>query len=121
MECKSFHFGSREVKLNEDQYQVVIADFDKNICVIACAGSGKTTTVLCRIKHLIDNGVSSSEIILTTFTRDATHDMINKLKSILDPEDQIGITVGTIDALGLRILREYCPDEISANGIYNVI
>ena len=116
----TFHFGDKLVKPDPDQSQVIVAPFDKNILVIACAGSGKTTTVLCRIKYLLDKGVDPSSIILTTFTRDATTDMTERLETIIGYDNVNKLTVGTLDAISLRIIRIYAGDEIASNGIYNV-
>jgi len=56
-----------------------------------------TTTTLCRIKHLIENGVEESNIMLTTFTRDAATDMKDKLIDIMGYKPKL--TVGTIDGI----------------------
>ena len=39
--------------------------------IIAAAGSGKTTTILCRVKYLVDNCISPNKILLLTFNVDA--------------------------------------------------
>lgn len=100
-----FKFGDKIVKLNEQQLNVVYEDIYKNILIIACAGSGKTTTILCRIKHLIDSGIEPESIVLTTFTRDATNDMKKKLEQIFG--HMPNIEVGTIDSLALKNLHKY--------------
>lgn len=93
-----FFFGSRMVQLTDEQRAVVYENPGKHCLVIACAGSGKTTTTLCRIKSLIENhGVPEDAIMLTTFTRDAANDMRNKLFDILGYRPQV--TVGTIDSI----------------------
>src|SRR6266446_10888677 len=52
-----FMFGDKLVKLDKDQYQVVTADMKSNIRVVAASGSGKTSTIICRIKYLVDHGI----------------------------------------------------------------
>lgn len=47
--------------------------------IIACAGSGKTTTILCRIKYLIDQGVNPNQIVISTFNVEAGHHIRYKL------------------------------------------
>ena len=108
-----FNFGEKKIKLNKQQSEVVYEDLNKNILIIACAGSGKTTTILCRIKYLIDNGVSPSSIILTTFTRDATNDMKTKLNLMFGYTPDI--EVGTIDSISLRNLRRYGNIDMKSN------
>jgi DNA polymerase III epsilon subunit-like protein len=92
-----FYFKNVEIKLTDEQKQVVFAPQDCNMLVIASAGSGKTSTTICRIKHLIDSGVPESSIILTTFTRDSCNDMRNKLFDIMGYKADI--TIGTIDSI----------------------
>lgn len=92
-----FYFKNVEIKLTEEQKQVVFTDQESNVLVIASAGSGKTSTTICRIKHLIDNGVPESSIILTTFTRDSCNDMRDKLFDIMGYKADI--LIGTIDSI----------------------
>ncbi len=61
-------------KLNNQQLSVVNCDADK-ILVLAGAGTGKTTTMLARISHLVDTGVSPSSILVLTFTNAAAFEM----------------------------------------------
>jgi DNA polymerase III epsilon subunit-like protein len=104
-----FFFGNKEVNLTEEQKQIVFEDLDKNILAIASAGSGKTTTTLCRIKHLINNGVAEESILLTTFTRDAANDMKNKLFDIMGYKPNI--TCGTIDSIAKMYTERLCADD----------
>lgn len=92
-----FFFKDKEVKLTDEQKEIVNTPFDKNILVIASAGSGKTSTTLARIKRLIDSGVNEESIMLTTFTRDAANDMKAKLFNIMGY--RTNIRVGTIDSI----------------------
>lgn len=100
-----FFFGDRSVKLTDAQQEIVYQENDKNILVVACAGAGKTLTVLCRVKHLIEQGVPESAIMMTTFTRDAANDMKNKLYDIMGYNPRI--TVGTIDSIAKRYCSRY--------------
>ena len=99
--------------LNDEQKKVVFEDLDKNILIIACAGSGKTTTILYRIKHLIESGVPPHQIVLTTFTRDAANDMKKKLTDIVG--DDVGIEVGTIDSISLRNVNKYAREMLKGS------
>jgi hypothetical protein len=93
------------IKLNREQMGVVYEKIDKSILIIASAGSGKTTTIICRIKYLIDQGVDPKSIVLTTFTRDATNDMKKKLDTMFG--FKIPIEVGTFDAIAKKNLIRY--------------
>lgn len=105
----SFYFGEKEVRLTPEQQRIVYEDHDKNMLVIACAGSGKSSTMLCRIKHLIDSGVPDTAIIMTTFTRDAANDMRDKLFNIMGYKPNIKL--GTIDSLA----KYYTENNMGTN------
>lgn len=93
-------------KLTNEQLQVVRAPPDINIVVKACAGSGKTTTTIHRIKYLIRKcGISPDAIILMTFTRDAAANMTKRLESLLGPVPTL--VAGTIDSIAFRFLRSH--------------
>lgn len=100
-----FFFRNREVCLTEEQKPIVFEALDTHMMVLACAGSGKTITSLCRIKYLIDNGVSESSIILTTFTKDAATDMKHKLIDIMGYTPKL--IVGTIDSIAKAYTSKY--------------
>ena len=92
-----FFIKNRKVELTPEQSDVVFAPLNMNISVLASAGSGKTTTITARIKHLIDNKIPEDTIMLTTFTRDSTNDMKQKLEDIFGYKPEV--TVGTIDSI----------------------
>ena len=93
------------IELNDEQKAIVNADLDKNIRIIACAGSGKTTTILYRIKHLIDNKIPENRIILTTFNVDSAQNLKNRLFDIFGYQPKI--IVGTIDSIAYRFYKMY--------------
>ncbi len=70
--------------LNSLQQSAVKA-LQKRVLVLAGAGSGKTKTLLQKIKFLIeDKKVQASQILAITFTKNAANEMIDRL--ILDEE-----------------------------------
>lgn len=65
--------------LNDNQREAVVSE-DKRLLVLAGAGSGKTKTLLQKLIYLIEEkGVSPSNILAVTFTRNATNEMIDRL------------------------------------------
>lgn len=65
--------------LNDKQLEGVISE-DKRLLVLAGAGSGKTKTLLQKLIYLIEEkGVSPSNILTITFTKNATNEMIDRL------------------------------------------
>jgi hypothetical protein len=109
---KQAQFINKTIQLTDEQHNIVIADKDCHYKVIACAGSGKTTTILCRIKFLVDSGVKPWQILLTTFNVDAAENMKSKMQELFG--FKTNIYVGTIDALACRFYNSYFkrPDFI---------
>ena len=62
------------MQLNKQQKQVV-ATTEGPVMVISCAGSGKTTVILERVKKIIDNGILAQYILVTTFSKAAAEEM----------------------------------------------
>ena len=100
-----YQLGDHRIKINEEQYKVVTEDISKNIRIIACAGSGKTLTVCCRIKYLIDHGQLPERIMLTTFNVDAAESMKSRIKLLFGFLPNI--TIGTIDSIACRLWNRY--------------
>ena len=92
-----FFFADKKVNLTDEQQKVTFEELDKHMLIVAPAGSGKTTTVITRIKHLLDEGIPESAIVLTTFTRNSANDMRDKLFDIMGYKSDI--IVGTIDSI----------------------
>jgi superfamily I DNA/RNA helicase len=103
---RKIQFGKkRPIELTDDQCAIVTADPESHYKIIACAGSGKTTTIICRIKYLIDSGVKPWQIMLTTFNVDAAENMRNRLEELFG--FKLNIYCGTIDALAYRFYNAY--------------
>lgn len=100
-----FRIGGKIMKPTEEQYKIITEDPNKNMLVLACAGSGKSTTMVCRVKYLIDHGVKPERIILTTFNVDACESLKNKLGNIFG--DVPNVMVGTFDSISCRMYHKY--------------
>ena len=80
--------------------------------VVACAGSGKTTTVAQRIAEMIKDGIPRSQIVAITFNDRAAAHLKKKIREEMDriiPNNpQLGeMFVGTIHSFAFSILKEY--------------
>lgn len=107
-----------EFGLDADQARVVTSPQGKNTAeiVVACAGSGKTTTIVHRINHLVaQHKVSEDAIILTTFTRNAASNMRQRLATVLGHEP--GVLVGTFDSLALQLVRKYASEYVDMTDV----
>ena len=89
-------------KIILDKYQMkVVKNKSKNLLVIAGAGSGKTLTIVYKIKHLIDKGIKPNEILCITFTKAAANSLQTKLL-----KENILLNVKTFHSLGYQIIRK---------------
>lgn len=102
---RNYKFKEKIVTVNDEQYDIITADMDVNIRIVACAGSGKTTTIVCRIKYLIDKGVNPKNIMLTTFNVDASHTLKKRIEELFG--FMPCITIGTIDSIACKFYHKY--------------
>ncbi|AYV84642.1 MAG: UvrD/REP helicase [Hyperionvirus sp.] len=103
---RKFNFGDEVVELNDEQYKIVVAKMTRNMRIIACAGSGKSTTMLCRIKYLIDMGELPTKILLLTFNKAAQMHLQKKLVELFTV--MVNVTVRTIDSFSCAQCYKNC-------------
>jgi superfamily I DNA/RNA helicase len=73
--------------------------------VVAGPGTGKTTTLLLRVQHLLAHGTKPSEMLVLTFSNRAARELVDRLQ-LLGIEDVQDIWVGTFHTFGLEFLRK---------------
>lgn len=73
--------------------------------VVAGPGTGKTATLLMRVRHLLANGARPEELLLLTFSNRAARELVDRLQE-LGIENAHDIWVGTFHAFGLEFLRK---------------
>lgn len=74
--------------------------------VVAGPGTGKTTTLVHRIKHLLEQGVPASKILVLTFTNKAATELVERLAAS-GINSVSNIWAGTFHAFGLEFLRKH--------------
>ncbi len=88
-----------EKKLDIQQREAVIVDEDNNL-VLAGAGSGKTLTIVAKVKYLIERKkIKPEEILLISFTKKTTEELTERLNKL-----GINLTAKTFHKLGLDII-----------------
>ena len=81
------------------------------LMILAGAGTGKTFTLLHRIRHLItSNLIEPDHVLLLTFTEEATADARQTIFDILGDMAE-SIFVGTFHSFCHAIMRRYGPAE----------
>ncbi|MGG3957438.1 ATP-dependent DNA helicase [Bhargavaea massiliensis] len=99
-----------KVELNKQQKQVVHTT-EGPLLIIAGPGSGKTFTLVERIKYIITTkNVNPENILVATFTEKAASELLTRISNRLN-EENISINlnemyIGTIHSICLRILEE---------------
>lgn len=111
---------------NIKQYLLEHSEIDRNIMVVAGAGTGKTTSMISRIsylifKHNLDADSLPDALFMLTFTNEAARNMKQKLKDYFQnyflltmdyealrlSECVESMRIGTIHALSKRVLEYY--------------
>ena len=93
--------------LNDEQRSAVL-DFDHNLLILACAGSGKTRTITAKIAYAISEGIFQPyQILAVTFTNRAASEMRERVEAMLPGVDLNGLEMRTFHSFGAYILRRY--------------
>lgn len=105
-------------ELNESQ-QEAVAFNDGPLLVIAGAGSGKTRTLTYRVARMVHDGVPPASILLLTFTRRASFEMLNRASDLLDRRCE-QVSGGTFHSFANAILRKYAS-TIGLDNAFTII
>jgi len=95
---------------SESQQEAITIN-DKHLRIIACAGSGKTTTVAGKVAYLLDPlnefGIKPENIIAFTYTEKAAGELKNKiLNNVGQYRGMANMYIGTIHGWCLKSLQE---------------
>ncbi len=93
-------------RLNSEQYAAATSLSTENL-IIASAGTGKTSTIVGRIGHLLGSGVKPQEILLLTFTNKAAAEMVERVAEYFGKEIAAKIDAGTFHAVSYRWLKKH--------------
>ena len=96
------------MELNSEQRRAVEA-VRGPVCILAGAGSGKTTTITHRIANQVKTGAfRADEILAVTFTDKAAGELRARLEALGAP----GVAARTFHAAALAQLHQYGPDRV---------
>ena len=93
-------------RLNKEQYNAASSEDHQNL-IIASAGTGKTSTIVGRIAHLLNSGVKPNEILLLTFTNKAAAEMVSRVAEYFGKDVAGKIDAGTFHAVSYRWLKKF--------------
>jgi DNA helicase-2/ATP-dependent DNA helicase PcrA len=107
-----------EEELNASQMEAVIS-LNGPVLVIAGAGSGKTRTLTYRVARLVEKGISPAAILLLTFTRKASFEMLSRAAKLLDSRCE-RVSGGTFHSFSNFMLRKYAS-YLGYNSGYTIL
>ena len=93
--------------LNEEQKTAVTFN-NKNLLVLAGAGTGKTRTIIARAIFLIKNGVNPRRILILSFTRKSAKEIVERIKSLSSDNPDVRYLKG-------QTFHSWCMDLIQTN------
>ena len=100
-----------------DKYQLkAVKSNAKNLLVIAGAGSGKTLTIVGKIKYLLSKGIFPNEILCLTFTKAAAQSLENRLK-----KENINMKVHTFHSLGYSFVKNKLKINLTQDSTLNSV
>jgi DNA helicase II / ATP-dependent DNA helicase PcrA len=102
---KRFKIDYRK-SLNPEQLLATVVT-EGPVLVIAGAGSGKTRVIIHRLSFLIENGINPNEILLLTFTRKASREMLSRAEALLQNKLTEKVAGGTFHSFANYALRKY--------------
>ncbi|WP_297813663.1 exodeoxyribonuclease V subunit beta [uncultured Finegoldia sp.] len=98
------------IKFSDNQ-KLAFSTIDKNVCVNAGAGTGKTEVVSERFKYMYDSGVDIKKIVCITFTNKACDEMKDRIiKKLNNPK--------LIDDINVSTISSFCKKIVSDNSYY---
>ena len=102
---------AEKMSLTPEQKEA-ISEIDRNLQIIACAGSGKTEVITRRIANILQSksDIKPENIVAFTFTEKAAASMKKRIVRALDTKASINIDrmyVGTIHGFCYHLLNKY--------------
>ncbi len=96
------------MQLTKEQQQI-ISHSGTHAKVSAVAGSGKTTTMVSRVKHLLAQGVPPGKLLILMFNKSARDSFAAKLEKLsrISHQKQKIPEVRTFHSLGLRLIKSF--------------
>ncbi len=91
--------------LNQEQLTAATCKQGYNL-IIASAGTGKTSTIVGRIAHLLKRGIKPDQILLLTFTNKAAAEMVGRVAKFFGKEIASQIMAGTFHSISFKLIKQ---------------
>lgn len=109
LDCREQESSGREGfdELNPEQKAAVLSTA-KRVAVLAGPGTGKTRTLLQRVRFLLNQGVPAHRVTCLTFTKKAAEELQKRLASLLPPaagREIYQVQVGNLHQLCLKMIN----------------
>ncbi|HBM51192.1 MAG TPA: ATP-dependent helicase, partial [Marinobacter sp.] len=92
--------------LTDEQRAIITAGFEHSV-ITAVAGSGKTSTLAWRIRHLLQQGHDPDRVLVLMFNRSARIDFQRKLQEVCHQSGLALPEIRTYHAMGLRLYKRF--------------
>lgn len=93
--------------MKQSQQDLILSSSSKRIIVLACPGSGKTSTLTKKIIKLNKSGISLKKIAAFTFTKKAAHEMFERIAKEIPVSKSEEKNICTLHSFGYRLLYLY--------------
>lgn len=113
-----FKIVDPNINLDIEQRKAILTEEDYSI-IVAGAGSGKTTTMVAKVKYLVEKlNIDPADIIVISYTNKA----VLELKNRLNKDFKIPVQVCTFHKFGLDILKQTSDEHLKVlTNSYNII
>ncbi|KAL4504214.1 hypothetical protein ABPG72_021052 [Tetrahymena utriculariae] len=108
------HSYCQDITLSEEQKKIIYSNIEEDQRILACAGSGKTTTLIYRIKYLIEKGIEANQILLSTFNVEAAKNLKIKANLVLKGQEK-NVKIVNIDKFTSGIYERFIKDKTKDN------
>lgn len=103
---KAFFDNFAGMSLSEEQREACIRA-ENNDLLVACAGSGKTATIVAKVAYVIKKGFyKPSEILVLAFNRDAANELRTRIQKQIGKDLASQPMIATFHAFGKQVIQK---------------